>query len=107
MSIVSKRATTRGESSVTVPMRYGRLRRREMVFAGLMILPTAVAVLAVTAYPFFYSAWLSVNTMNQFTKRWTFVGLGNYAEIWGSGDLRAAFFRTVLFCVVTVIGGTL
>ena len=77
------------------------------VFAALMILPTVLAVLAITAFPFFYSAWLSVNELNQFTKRWTFVGLGNYALTWKSGDLRDAFFRTVIFCVITVIGGTL
>ena len=56
---------------------------------------------------FFYSAWLSVNELNQFTKRWIFVGLDNYALTWKSGDLRDAFVRTLIFCVITVIGGTL
>jgi multiple sugar transport system permease protein len=93
--------------TVTPPPEVGGLERRERIFAALMILPTALAVLAITAYPFAYSAWLSVNRMNQFTKRWNFVGLDNYVQIWNSGDLRDAFVRTLYFCLVTVVGGTL
>jgi multiple sugar transport system permease protein len=89
------------------PIKYGGLERGERVFAALMILPTVIAVLVITAFPFFYSAWLSVNELNQFTKRWIFVGLDNYALTWQSGDLRDAFGRTVIFCAITVIGGTL
>jgi multiple sugar transport system permease protein len=89
------------------PIKYGGLERGERVFAALMILPAVIAVLVITAFPFFYSAWLSVNELNQFTKRWIFVGLDNYALTWQSGDLRDAFGRTVIFCAITVIGGTL
>jgi multiple sugar transport system permease protein len=89
------------------PIKYGGLERGERLFAALMILPAVIAVLAITAFPFFYSAWLSVNELNQFTKRWIFVGLDNYALTWKSGDLRDAFLRTVIFCLITVIGGTL
>jgi multiple sugar transport system permease protein len=89
------------------PVKYGGLERGDRLFAALMILPTVIVVLAITAFPFFYSAWLSVNELNQFTKRWIFVGLDNYALTWQSGDLRDAFGRTLIFCVITVIGGTL
>ncbi len=106
MTTVSDRATALRNVADT-PIRYGELQRRERVFAALMILPTAVAVLAVTAFPFFYSAWLSLNQSNQFTKRWSFVGLANYVEIWSSGDLRDAFGRSIYFSLSTVVGGTL
>lgn len=106
MTTVSDRATALRNVADT-PIRYGGLQRRERFFAALMILPTAVAVLAVTAFPFFYSAWLSLNQSNQFTKRWSFVGLANYVEIWSSGDLRDAFGRSIYFSLITVVGGTL
>src|SRR6266851_1274170 len=99
--------TTPVTPAATAPVRYGGLDSSERRFAALMILPTLIAVLAITAFPFFYSAYLSVNELNQFTKRWNFVGLDNYAETWKSGDLRDAFVRTVIFCLITVVGGTL
>src|ERR1043166_8910170 len=89
------------------PVKYGGMEGGGRLFAALMIFPTVLVVLAITAFPFFYSAWLSVNELNQFTKRWIFVGLDNYALTWQSGDLRDAFGRTLIFCVITVIGGTL
>ncbi len=106
MNVVSDRAA-RPIGVGARPIGSGRLARQDRVFAALMILPTVLAVLVVTAYPFFYSAWLSVNRMNQFTKKWIFVGLQNYADIWNSGDLRDAFVRTLIFCAITVVGGTL
>jgi len=106
MSVVHDRTAARVAVAAR-PARGGTILRRDAIFAALMILPTMIAVLAITAYPFFYSAWLSVNRLNMFTKKWNFVGLDNYAEVWTSGELRDALGRTLIFCFVSVIAGTL
>jgi len=86
--------------------RPGNLQRQELRYAVLMALPTLLAVLAVTAYPFGYSAWLSLHRIDLITKHWAFVGMGNYTEVIPDPEFRAAFVRTLFFSALTVVGGT-
>src|SRR6266516_3825175 len=99
MTVVQERSAARA-GVAAAPVARGRMVRGDAIFAALMVLPTLIAVLAITAYPFFYSAWLSLNRLNLFTKRWNFVGLSNYTDVWNSGELRDALSRTILFCLV-------
>ena len=64
-------------------------------------------VFAVVGLPLLYSFFLSLNTTNPITKRWTFVGLGNYSKIFMDPDFWGAFGRTAYFAAFTVIGTTL
>jgi hypothetical protein len=50
MTAVRESVPSRSQA-VTPPVRYGGLARSERTFAALMILPTVIAVLAITAYP--------------------------------------------------------
>lgn len=84
-----------------------RLERADRRFALLMILPTVVAVLAVMGYPWLYSFWLSLNNLNLLTRRWTFVGLQNYANVVPDQVFVDALIRTIWFSALVVGGGTL
>ncbi len=106
MTISKARAVgTPGEIASRAQWHPGKLRRQELLYAVLMVLPTLLAVLAVTAYPFGYSAWLSLHRIDLGSKHWTFVGLGNYSEVIPDPEFRAAFVRTLIFSALTVVGG--
>ena len=50
---------------------------------------------------------MSLHRTNPITKKWLFVGFGNYVAAIGNGDFWAAIGRTVYFAGFTVVGSTL
>jgi ABC-type glycerol-3-phosphate transport system permease component len=83
-----------------------RTERAERRFAFLMILPTVIAVLAIMAYPWMYSLWMSMNSVNLLTQQWNFVGLDNYTKLIGDQSFRNSLVRTIWFSATVVVGGT-
>jgi multiple sugar transport system permease protein len=91
------------------------LRRRERAvgagrtpaFAYFAVAPTLALVAAVVGAPLVYSFYLSLNRTNPITKKWIFVGLGNYATILASSEFWGAFARTVYFAAFSLVGTTL
>ena len=79
-------------------------RGRRDVIAWAMLLPMMVIVLAVTAYPFVSTIWLSFNERPlvglHAVSKW--VGLQNYFDALTDPDFGAAFWRTLYFTVVSV-----
>jgi len=71
-----------------------------------MIAPSFIAVLAILGYPWFYSLWLSLHNMNLLTKRWTWVGAGNYSKIFDDPTFGDSLIRTIWFSGLVVAGGT-
>jgi len=71
-----------------------------------MIAPSFVAVLAILGYPWFYSLWLSLHNMNLLTKRWTWVGAGNYSKVFNDATFGESLVRTMWFSGLVVVGGT-
>lgn len=69
-----------------------------------MTVPTLIGVLAIMGYPWLYSAWLSLNTINPLIHTWHFVGLENYVNLTQSSDLRNALQLTVIFAAMVVVG---
>ena len=45
-----------------------------------MILPALVTLFLISAYPIFYSLWLSFNNIDLATETWKFVGLAKYSQ---------------------------
>jgi multiple sugar transport system permease protein len=84
-----------------------RAQRRDAYFALWLILPTLVAVFAVSVYPLGYSLWESMLQVNIFEHTTSFVGLSNYATALQDPELQAAFGRTAYFSVLAVVGTTL
>jgi multiple sugar transport system permease protein len=85
------------------PARVGRTP----AFAYWAVAPTLALVMAVVGAPLVYSFYLSLNRTNPITKKWIFVGLGNYAGILASSEFWAAFGRTVYFAAFSLVGTTL
>jgi multiple sugar transport system permease protein len=80
---------------------------RTPAFAYWAVAPTLALVAAVVGAPLVYSFYLSLNRTNPITKKWIFVGLGNYATILASSEFWAAFGRTVYFAAFSLVGTTL
>ncbi len=76
-------------------------------FAYLTVAPTLLVVAIVVGGPLVYSFYMSLHRTNPITKKWLFVGFGNYAAAIGNADFWAAIGRTVYFAGFTVVGSTL
>jgi multiple sugar transport system permease protein len=72
-----------------------------------MISPTVIAVLGIMGYPWLYSLWLSLHSVNLLTKRWLWVGLENYTTSFQDATFTSSLLRTIWFSGLVVIGGTL
>jgi multiple sugar transport system permease protein len=79
----------------------------------VLLLPTVVVLIVLTAYPTVYSFSLSLNEWNMSNRlaTWEFVGLGNYANIirdarfWNAAQVTATFITgTVLSQLVLGLG---
>src|SRR3712207_523175 len=111
MVSAAKRVTEseRGPQATSVPRSHTgltRIDRADRRFALLMIAPSFIAVLAIMAYPWFYSLWLSLHNMNLLTKRWTWVGTGNYTKVFQDATFGDSLIRTLWFSGLVVLGGT-
>lgn len=84
-----------------------RTERSDRRFAILMVSPTVIAVFGVMGYPWLYSLWLSLHSVNLLTKRWAWVGLENYAKSFQDATFTSSLLRTLWFSGLVVIGGTL
>jgi multiple sugar transport system permease protein len=80
---------------------------RTPTFAYIAVAPALVIVFAIVGLPLLYSLFLSLNSTNPITKRWIFVGLGNYTKILADAEFWAAFGKTVYFAAFSVIGTTI
>jgi multiple sugar transport system permease protein len=99
----AEKKLSRGVQRRERPARVGRTP----AFAYLAVAPTLALVMAVVGAPLVYSFYLSLNRTNPITKKWIFVGLGNYAGILASSEFWAAFGRTVYFAAFSLVGTTL
>lgn len=92
------------------PRRASKLTRTERAdrrFAILMVSPTVIAVLGIMGYPWLYSLWLSLHSVNLLTKRWQWVGFENYTKSFGDDTFISSLIRTIWFSGLVVAGGTL
>jgi ABC-type sugar transport system permease subunit len=74
--------------------------------AYLLLLPFLVHFVLVVAYPFLYSIYLSFFQAGLNTTP-TFVGLRNFAQLFGDVDFRTALGNTFYYAVFAVIGDTI
>src|SRR5581483_3942700 len=81
------------------PARRARLR---LDTPWVFILPAVLYLLLFSLYPLVSSLYLSFQEYDQQARSFTWVGLGNYAQILQAGEVRIAFRNTVAFTVATV-----
>ena len=82
-------------------------RTRVPGFAYLAVAPTLLVVATVVGGPLIYSFYLSLHRTNPITKKWFFVGFGNYTAALGNADFWSAIGRTIYFAGFTLVGSTL
>ena len=105
----SRAGRLEGTAGSRAPRRRGRATGggRTPAFAYWAVAPTLALVAAVVGAPLVYSFYLSLNRTNAITKKWIFVGLGNYSAILASSEFWGAFARTVYFAAFSLVGTTL
>ncbi len=77
---------------------------RQRLFLAALLVPTAVIVLAVVAFPFVYNVAISFSNMNIYTLRdWRLIGLGQYAAVLAEPAFWGVFLKTIIWTVVNVV----
>jgi multiple sugar transport system permease protein len=66
------------------------------------VAPWAVGFLLLTALPLVYGFLVSLTNFDGSSPRWKWVGLRNYVELLGDGDVWAALGRTLVFTAIVV-----
>ncbi len=79
----------------------GRLQNK---LAFWFLLPSALVLLGVVAYPFFFNVWISLTNWNMFHFRDPeFVGLTHYLRLFSEPDFYKIFGKTLAWTVINLI----
>ena len=79
------------------------LRRQQLYYAIVFISPALALYLVFMLYPFINTIYLSLTNWNGATTEKDFIGLANYARMFGDEGVRQAFWNTVIWVVVGTI----
>ncbi|MGH6861494.1 MAG: ABC transporter permease subunit [Phyllobacterium sp.] len=88
------------------PLARERRRFQLPAFAYFSVAPTLILMILIVGLPLVYSLYLSFNSTNPITKRWIFVGFGNYEKVFQNRDFWYALGRTLYFSALAVVGTT-
>lgn len=101
------RTTRRPSEQTDTPratVKVDAIKVREQRTGLFLIIPAAIVLLLVFAYPIFRAFWLSFFAENLGTGlEAVFTGLGNYIRIFGDGFFWQTFWITMRFTVITVL----
>ena len=88
----------------TTPPRWLSDRTRHRVFLAVLLVPTALVVLAVVAFPFAYNVAISFSNMNIYTLRdWHLIGLDQYVAVFAEPAFWGVFLKTIIWTLVNVV----
>ena len=79
------------------------LRRQQMRYAILFVAPALIVYLVFMVYPFLYTIYLSLTNWNGVDPDKDFVGLANYARMFGDGAALQSFFNNVIWVIIGTI----
>ena len=80
------------------------MRRTQRRLAFWFLLPSAVVLLGVVAYPFFFNVWISLTNWNMFHFRDpSFIGLTHYKRLFAEPDFYRIFGKTIAWTVINLI----
>ncbi len=86
------------------PKRWLQDQTRHRLFLGFLLVPTAVIVLAVVAFPFAYNVAISFSNMNIYTLQdWHLIGLDQYLAVFAEPAFWSVFLKTIIWTVVNVV----
>lgn len=88
--------------------RLGTWLERESVFSWMLVTPPLLFLVVFLGYPFVYGVYLSF-VSRQVAGTPTFVGMGNFVQLWGDPIFWQSVRNTALFtgtaCLLKMIGG--
>ena len=79
------------------------LKRQQIYYAILFISPALAIYLVFMLYPFLNTIYLSFTNWNGATVTKDFVGLSNYARMFGDEAVLKAFYNTVIWVIIGTI----
>lgn len=79
------------------------IRRQQLYYAIMFISPALVLYLVFMLYPFINTIYLSLTNWNGATIEKDFIGLANYARMFGDGAVLQAFWNNVIWVVIGTI----
>jgi multiple sugar transport system permease protein len=98
---IEPQGTPRPGSAASVPRR-GRWSLSDRQLASLLVLPTAIILLALQLYPFLSAAYDSFFNTSIYTGDQIWVGLQNFSIVLQDPSTHDAFVRTVVFVVAVM-----
>lgn len=75
--------------------------RKDWIAAYIFIAPVTIGLFIFYVFPFIQNFWFSFNDVNKFNMA-TFIGLGNYKQLFQEPDLLLALRNTLIYAVITV-----
>lgn len=82
-----------------------RLRRELQRGSTIFVLPAALLIILIVAFPFGYAVWISLTNHEVANPVSKFVGLGNYIDWVRQASYWRALMHTVLYSLATVASG--
>ena len=73
------------------------------MFPRLMISPTVLVLLVMTAYPVLFTIYYSFTNYNYVKKSYKFIGLENFVKLLTNHNFQIAIWNTVKFCVLAMV----
>jgi multiple sugar transport system permease protein len=99
---VGERAESAGRRHVGGGRRRTAWRRGQGPMALLFLSPTLLIVAVFIVFPIVFSFYLSFHQWNMFSAEHTYVGLENYARMFGDGEFWMVFRNTAIYTLGTV-----
>jgi multiple sugar transport system permease protein len=90
----------RAEAIATVPGRASR-RRREAALGMALLFPSAALVLGFTLFPVAYNVWLGFYAKHSLRATSTWVGVGNYVQMFGDPDFWRSVWLATVYAVLS------
>ncbi len=87
---------------MTKPPAQGQPWRQQLI-GVLVVLPALVLILSLIVYPVAYSLWLSLLDKHSFFPQQRFIGLENYAYLWGDEEFWTSLWLGVIYSVWTIL----
>src|SRR5919112_175654 len=78
--------------------RSGSIRRRTSLLGYLLVAPVVICLLVLVVYPFVFAIWISF-TNRVIGRAGQFVGLANFAYLFGQSSFQATIRNTVVLVV--------
>lgn len=82
--------------------KFTKRQKSEMMWGWMFILPTTIGLIILNIIPIIKTLYQSFYKTGDFGRGNTFVGLENYAEVFGDTEIWQSTFNTILYAIIEV-----